>query len=280
MKKKMNFHGIAVTAPLQCKGRRLARGEVVDQRRIDRPLRPATQAPNPGRSDRHLPAHPCVALIRGEVFRPVHGQKHVLIAMRNHPTKAIILTLLLTACATLASGQDATPTPQATPNPKSVPNLNLFDRALYNAEPFLDAALELPKEKFDALVAATQAHRSNPAVQSARKAEAAAPGDRKVRARQATQDAVRASDEVRKAVFAANLTEESMELIKTLNREAYAAKRRASSDAGFIGLTREDPQFDEIKKNYAELEKSYLQEIISSNLSETQKAAIEKARNP
>ena len=185
----------------------------------------------------------------------------------------------------MASGQDAGPTPPPPPKPQSTPKvqrppqLELFDSSLYSAEPFLDSALQLTKEQFDAILAANSAHKSNPAVKAAKAAEAAASGGNKEDAYQAKKAAERANDDARKAARDANLTEDLKTLIETLNQRAKVEKQNANSEAGLKGLSKLDPHYEETKKKCEELEREYLLAAISQSLSGQQQAAVEKARS-
>lgn len=198
--------------------------------------------------------------------------------------KLLIFSLLLASLIPVAFGQDASPgsspVPENTQKVKPPPGLSLFDSAVYRAEPFIDFALELTKEQYDAILAAHQAHKVNPRVKAARAAESAASGKDKATAKQAKKDAERENDAARRAAINTILTPEMQTLIKQLNDAAKSAQKAGSNEAGLKNLSKEDPQYEEFKKLGQKIEREKLLESISVNLSDAQKAAIEQAKNP
>lgn len=187
-----------------------------------------------------------------------------------------ILPLLLLSSASCVFGQmSAVP---AAPAPKPPSKLDLFDGSLYAAEPFLDSALLLSKEQYDAILAAQASFKSDPKVSAAKKAESSAAGEGKGVAKQSRREVENAARAVLAGVLNANLTEEAKTLVESLNRYAKEQKKRATNDAGLSGLTKLDPQYEELKKKAGELERQYLKEMLASTLTQPQKAAIENAR--
>lgn len=185
-----------------------------------------------------------------------------------------ILPLLVLSAASFAFGQDTT-----SDAPKPQQRLDLFEGSLYGVEPFLDAALLLSAENYEAILAAKSAYRSNPELSEAKAAVASASGEEKTALNQKRKAVQKAAQDVFTAAVGANLSAEGKTLLESLNLQAKEQKKRALKDAGLAGLTEHDPQFEEVKKKASELERQYLVEVIAATLSEPQKSAIQNARS-
>ncbi len=188
--------------------------------------------------------------------------------------KLLIFPLIFFTASYCAFGQSSTTSDIAGPPQR----LELFEISLYNVEPFLDSALELSDDKFDIILSARAAYRSDPALSEAKAAVASASAEERTALNQKRKEIQKAALAVYTAVVDANLSPEAKTLVEFLNAHAKEQRKLALKDSGISGLTEHDPQFEETKKKASELERQYLAEVIASTLSESQKTAIRNAR--